>query len=68
MSIGEAFSQAFHRVYRSRDCVAFIGIEVLTIFFVLLVSLLTCGLASVFAVPMECFYLQNAGYRTGVFR
>ena len=66
MSIGDAFSQAFQQVYRSKDGFAFIAIEVLTLFLVLIVSLLTCGLASVFAVPMACFYLQNVGYRTGV--
>lgn len=68
MSIGDAFSQAFQRMYRSNDGFGFMAVEVLTVFVVLIVSLLTCGLASLFAVPMASFYLQNVGYKSGVLR
>jgi hypothetical protein len=33
---------------------------------VLVVSILTCGLASLVAVPVATFYIQNAAYHRGV--
>ena len=55
-------------MYRTDDGFGFMAVEVLTAFVVLIVSLLTCGLASLFAVPMASFYLQNVGYKSGVLR
>ncbi|MEA5389703.1 hypothetical protein VB738_00385 [Cyanobium gracile UHCC 0139] len=62
----DAFSSSFQAVYGSPQGRVFAGIELLAWLLVLVVSLFTCGLASLVAVPVATFYIQNAAYHRGV--
>ncbi len=64
--IPDAFSSSFQAVYGSDQGRVFAGIELLAWLLVLVVSLFTCGLASLVAVPVATFYIQNAAYHRGV--
>jgi uncharacterized protein YqgC (DUF456 family) len=65
-AIPEAFSSSFQAVYGSPQGRVFAGIELLAWLLVLVVSIFTCGLASLVAVPVATFYIQNAAYHRGV--
>ena len=65
-SITDAFAASFQAVYRSEQGRAFAGIEILAWLLVVLVSVCTCGLGALLAVPVSSFYLQNAAYNKGV--
>ncbi|MFM7653596.1 MAG: hypothetical protein ACKO5M_11880 [Vulcanococcus sp.] len=65
-SITEAFSASFQAVYRSERGRTFAGIEILAWLVVVVVSVCTCGLGALLAVPVSSFYLQNAAYNKGV--
>jgi len=67
-SITDAFAASFQAVYRSTDGMDFVGIELLTWLVVAVVSVCTCGLGALVAVPMSSFYPQNAAYAKGVIR
>ncbi|MBM5822762.1 MAG: hypothetical protein FJ082_10005 [Cyanobacteria bacterium K_Offshore_surface_m2_011] len=62
----DAFSSSFQAVYGSPQGRVFAGIELLAWLLVLVVSIFTCGLASLVAVPVATFYIQNAAYHRGV--
>ena len=65
-SITDAFAASFQAVYRSEQGRIFAGIEILAWLLVLVVSVCTCGLGALLAVPVSSFYLQNAAYNKGV--
>ena len=65
-SITDAFAASFQAVYRSSNGMSFLGIEILAWFLVLVVSVCTCGLGALVAVPVSTFYLQNAAYHKGL--
>ena len=65
-SITDAFAASFQAVYRSANGPDFLGIEFLAWLLVVLVSLCTCGLGALVAVPVSSFYLQNAAYYKGL--
>ena len=62
----DAFSGSFQAVYRSANGMNFVGIEILAWLLVALVSICTCGLGALVAVPVSSFYLQNAAYHKGL--
>jgi hypothetical protein len=62
----EAFSSSFQAVYGSPKGRTFAGIELIAWLLVLVVTIFTCGLASLVAVPVATFYIQNAAYHQGV--
>lgn len=62
----EAFSGSFQAVFRSPKGLTFLGIELLAWLLVLVVSVCTCGVGALLAVPVSTFYLQNAAYHLGV--
>ena len=62
----DAFSGSFQAVYRSENGMNFVGIEILAWLLVALVSICTCGLGALVAVPVSSFYLQNAAYHKGL--
>ncbi|WP_216916188.1 MULTISPECIES: hypothetical protein [unclassified Synechococcus] len=64
--IPEAFSSSFQAVYGSPQGRIFAGIELLAWLLVLVVSVFTCFLGSLVAVPVATFYIQNAAYHRGV--
>lgn len=64
--IPEAFSSSFQAVYGSPQGRTFAGIELLAWLLVLVVSVFTCFLGSLVAVPVATFYIQNAAYHRGV--
>jgi hypothetical protein len=64
----EAFSSSFQAVYGSQQGRVFAGIELLAWLVVLVVSVFTCFLGSLVAVPVATFYIQNAAYHRGVLR
>ena len=45
---------------------SFLGIEILTWLLVAVVTVCTCGLGALVAVPVSTFYLQNAAYHKGL--
>ncbi len=65
-SITDAFAASFQAVYRSPHGWDFVGIEVLAWLVVLVVSVCTCGIGALLAVPVSTFYVQNAAYSKGV--
>ncbi|MEA5415170.1 hypothetical protein [Synechococcus sp. BA-132 BA5] len=65
-SIPDAFSSSFQAVYGSPQGRSFVGIELIAWLLVLVVTIFTCGLASLVAVPVATFYIQNAAYHQGV--
>jgi hypothetical protein len=65
-SITEAFTASFQAVYGSERGRTFAGIEILAWLVVVVVSVCTCGLGALLAVPVSSFYLQNAAYNKGV--
>ena len=65
-SITDAFAASFQAVYRSEQGRTYAGIEILAWLLVLVVSVCTCGLGALLAVPVSSFYLQNAAYNKGV--
>ena len=58
----DAFSSSFQAVYGSPQGRIFAGIELLAWLLVLVVSIFTCFLGSLVAVPVATFYIQNAAY------
>lgn len=65
-SITDAFSASFQAVYGCERGRNFAGIEILVWLVVVVVSVCTCGLGALVAVPVSSFYLQNAAYNKGV--
>lgn len=61
-----AFSSSFQAVYGSVKGRTFAGIELIAWLLVLVVTIFTCGLGSLVAVPVATFYIQNAAYHQGV--
>lgn len=62
----DAFGASFQAVYRSPKGLEFVGIELLTGLVVGVVSVVTCGLGALVAVPVASFYIQNVAYHRGV--
>ncbi len=62
----DAFSSSFQAVYGSAKGRTFAGIELIAWLLVLVVTIFTCGLGSLVAVPVATFYIQNAAYHQGV--
>ncbi len=54
--IGQVFTASFEAVF----------VEILAWLLTVVVSLCTCGLGALVAVPVNSFYLQNAAYHKGV--
>lgn len=65
-SIGDAFTSSFQAVYGSPASLDFIGIQLLAGLLTVLVSVCTCGLGALVAVPLSTFYVQNAAYHKGL--
>jgi hypothetical protein len=65
-SITDAFAASFQAVFRSANGPDFLGIELLAWVLVVVVSVCTCGLGALVAVPVSTFYLQNAAYHKGL--
>ena len=65
-SITDAFAASFQAVYRSANGPDFLGIEILAWILVVVVSVCTCGLGALVAVPVSSFYLQNLAYQKGL--
>ena len=66
MGIGDSFASSFQAMYRSPAGRSFLVAELLTWLLVMLVSICTCGLGTLIAIPMAGFYLQNLAYHQGV--
>lgn len=64
--ITDAFAASFQAVYRSPNGGSFVVIEILAWLLVALVSVCSCGLGALLAVPVSTFYLQNAAYHKGL--
>jgi hypothetical protein len=64
----DCFSAAFAACYGSPRGRTFVGIELLAWLVVLVVSVCTCGLGALLAVPVSGFFLQNAAYHYGLLR
>ncbi|SBO44902.1 hypothetical protein [Cyanobium sp. NIES-981] len=62
----ETLRLSFQAVYRSPRGWEFVGIELLTGLVVAVVSVVTCGLGALVAVPVSSFYIQNVAYHRGV--
>lgn len=66
LPITAAFAASFQAVYRSANGPDFLGIEILAWLLVVVVSVCTCGVGALVAVPVSTFYLQNAAYHKGL--
>jgi hypothetical protein len=66
--IPDCFTAAFAACYGSPRGRTFVGIELLAWLVVLVVSVCTCGLGALLAVPVSGFFLQNAAYHYGLLR
>lgn len=64
--IGDVFAASFRAVYRSPNGINYLMIEILAWLIVVVVSICTCGLGALLAVPVSSFYLQNAAYHKGL--
>ncbi|QPN60400.1 hypothetical protein H8F24_02830 [Synechococcus sp. CBW1002] len=62
----DAFASSFQAVFRSPHGMAFVGVQALVGTVVLVVSICTCGLAALVAIPVGNFYIQNSAYHQGV--
>lgn len=67
-SISEVFTGSFNAVYGSQQGRRFAVIEILAWLLTLVVSLCTCGVGALLAVPVSSFYLQNAAYHQGIIK
>lgn len=66
LPVTDAFAASFQAVYRSPHGLGYMGLEILAWLLVVLVSVCTCGLGALLAVPVSTFYLQNAAYHKGL--
>ena len=66
--IPDAFAASFQAVYRSANGLSFVGIQLLVLIVVAIVTVCTCGLAGLVAIPMGNFYIQNVAYSKGLVR
>ena len=66
--IPDAFASSFQAVYRSPNGLSFVGIQLLVSIVVVIVTVCTCGLAGLVAIPMGNFYIQNIAYSKGLVR
>jgi hypothetical protein len=66
IGVEQAFTGSFEAVYGSSKGWEFVGIQVLAFLVLVVVTVCTCGLGALVAVPVSTFYLQNAAYRKGV--
>lgn len=66
LPVPDALRASFQAVYRSQRGWEFVGIEILTGLVVAVVSVATCGLGALVAVPVSSFYIQNVAYHRGV--
>ena len=64
--IFHALQASFRAVYGSQKGWEFVGIQGLAGLLVLVIAFVTCGLGAFLAVPVYCFYIQNAAYHKGV--
>ena len=64
--IADAFAASFQAVYRAPNAINFVVLELGTWLVVVLVSVCTCGLGALVAVPVSAFYIQNAAYHKGI--
>jgi hypothetical protein len=64
--IGQVFTASFEAVFGSEQGRSFAIVEILAWLVTAVVSLCTCGLGALVAVPVNSFYLQNAAYHKGV--
>lgn len=64
--IGQVFTSSFEAVFGSEQGRSFAVVEILAWLLTVVVSLCTCGLGALVAVPISSFYLQNAAYHKGV--
>lgn len=66
LDVVEALKASFSAVYGTERGRTFLGIEILVGLVVAAVSICTCFLGGLVAIPMGTFYIQNAAYRQGV--
>lgn len=66
LPVPDALRASFQAVYRCQRGWEFAGIEILTGLVVGVVSVATCGLGALVAVPVSSFYIQNVAYHRGV--
>jgi len=62
----EAFTGSFQAVFGSSKGWEFVGIQVLVFLVLVVVTVCTCGVGGLVALPVSTFYLQNAAYHKGV--
>lgn len=63
-----AFLGSFQAVYGSERGFTFIGLQLLACLAVTVVTLCTCFIGLLVALPVATFYIQNSAYRQGVLR
>ena len=66
MSVLDAFASSFSAIYKSGKGWTFVGIQLLVGICIVIVSLCTCGLGALVAVPVGIFYVQHTAYNKGL--
>ena len=65
LSVTAAFSSSFSVVFKGEGW-SFVGAQVLVMIIASVLTVCTCGLGGLIAVPMAAFYLQNVAYNKGL--
>ena len=65
MSLPQAFSSSFSAVFQGQGW-SFIGIQFLGFIAYMVISVCTCNLVAIVALPILCFYMQNVAYNKGL--
>ncbi|MEB3318032.1 MAG: hypothetical protein VKO39_07825 [Cyanobacteriota bacterium] len=65
-SIPDAFAGSFQSVYRSANGLNFVGSQVLIGILLVLVTVCTCGLGGLVALPMSNFYIFHLAHHKGL--
>ena len=60
-----AFSSSFSVVFKGEGW-SFVGAQILTIIIATILTVCTCGIGGLIAIPMSAFYLQNVAYNKGL--
>ena len=65
LSVTAAFSSSFSVVFKGEGW-SFVGAQVLTMIVATVLTVCTCGIGGLIAIPMAAFYLQNVAYNKGL--
>ena len=66
MAVVDAFSSSFSAVYKGEAGWSFVGVQILAYLCVIVISICTCGIGALVALPVSTFYVQHSAYSKGM--